>query len=69
MNAMQYHNQGSNGAHMVPTWDDVWAACEASDAVKCYDEATREIEWVDGSKDTFANTHDALNAIAAMRGN
>lgn len=69
MNAMQYHNQGSNGAHMVPSWSDVWNACENSEAVAAYDEDTREIEWVDGSKESFANTHDALNAIATMEAN
>lgn len=66
MNAMSNHMTGSNGAHMVPTWSQVWQACEESDAVMAYDKEAKSIQWVDGQWEDFANTHDALNAISAM---
>ena len=62
--SMQYHLQGSNGSHIVPTWGQVWHACEESGAVVAYDEEAKSIKWVDGNWEEFRNTHDALNAIS-----
>jgi hypothetical protein len=69
MNDMERNQWGSNGAHMIPSWDDVWKRCEESPAVTSYDDGKQEITWCDGSSDIFLNTHDALNAISDMEAN
>lgn len=66
---MSQINHPSFANNMAPTINDVVNAAEESDAVTSYDLHTDtliEIEWCDGSTESFAGTVEALNAIRAM---